>query len=59
MTENALLYGIGLFVADTPWYVLASTPFLEEARVKKRTPLSVILVFARLAVRQIQKGCRP
>jgi hypothetical protein len=35
--ENALLYGISLFVADTPWYLLACTPFLEEARVKKRT----------------------
>lgn len=37
MEENALLFGISLFVADTPWYVLACTPFLEEARVKKRT----------------------
>lgn len=37
MEENALLYGISLFLADTPWYALGCVPFMDDARAKKRT----------------------
>ncbi|WP_308589594.1 GHKL domain-containing protein [uncultured Oscillibacter sp.] len=33
--ESPLLYGLSLFIADTPWYVMACVPFLAEARLKK------------------------
>lgn len=33
--DNPILYGVGLLVADLPWYIMAVIPFGEQARFKR------------------------
>jgi len=44
--NEALLYGICLFLIDTPWYFMACVPFWKDRRTKKRTLPGVILAAA-------------
>lgn len=41
--SEALLFGIGSFLIDTPWYVLGCVPFMEQARVKKGRLICIML----------------
>lgn len=33
--DNALLYGVNLFVVDVPWYVIACVPFMKNRHMDK------------------------